>query len=724
MRRCWNVSGGFLVLTGVLCVSAVSAADQPPASGLDAVLQAENVERGVKHKPLPLIDDLGYLRRVTVDLIGRIPTTEEVRAFQALPAETRRVATVDRLLQHPRFADRWTVFFADMLRLRSNAEGGSQLVAYVHNAVSEGMPYDELARRLISINGKVGRTPEVGFVLGDNADPMALAGVTSQVFMGVRIACAQCHDHPFDVWTRKDFYGFAAYYGRTQRVERRFNNRILATYTTDTAQTSVLWPPEGVGEESERKPMKPNFPIDLLDTDAEPEYIVRLRKLRDAQRQEQLAQAKKTEDPGLDDLLAAAGEKAVRRTRGDSKTGLGVVDEARQEARDLNVAAAGVGQSELRVQLAELITNPRNEYFSRCFVNRVWNELVGVGFVNPVDDFSGQNPPSHPETLGYLAHEFVAGGYDLRTLIREIVTSDTYQRQHDYSGDESLRVELEAAFLATPIRRMLSEVLYDSIVTAGHLFEPKHEEGKNLKTVWRLTRIMKRPDGAVQPVALGGKPAAETMKPKPQMSKPDQVASGYDLEKAFELDFDKLLTKKDETEEGEAVQVDEMRVMSREELEAMRMAQESARRQADYIDRFVRAVIDDNPQFNSSMRMATPATPEHFLRVFGQPGRVDLGEERDHSASMRGALMMLNGRLTHEASRVGEMEPLYPLLAGKQADPARAVQLAYLEILTREPSEQELASALSILKSADNPLDGMADFRWVLLNCNEFRFLP
>lgn len=89
---------------------------------------------------------------------------------------------------------------------------------------------------------------------------------------------------------------------------------------------------------------------------------------------------------------------------------------------------------------------------------------------------------------------------------------------------------------------------------------------------------------------------------------------------------------------------------------------------------------------------------------------------------MRQALMMLNGRITNEASRVGSMEPIYPLLTGAKADLDQAVRLAYIEILTREPEADELVEAKAII--GEQPLDGMADLRWVLLNCNEFRFIP
>jgi len=89
---------------------------------------------------------------------------------------------------------------------------------------------------------------------------MAMAGVTSQTFLGIRIACAQCHDHPFDVWKREDFYGLAAYFGRTRRYENQFTRTV---YTTEMDQTTVLWPPEGVGKESDRKPMAPKFPFEI-----------------------------------------------------------------------------------------------------------------------------------------------------------------------------------------------------------------------------------------------------------------------------------------------------------------------------------------------------------------------------------------------------------------------------------------------------------------------------
>lgn len=692
-------------------------------NGVDERLAVDNGARGAATEPLDVVDDLAFLRRATVDLIGRIPTVPEAETYLAWPEAERRERLVDQLIAHERFADRWTIFYADMLRLRSNAESGATTTAYVHQSISNDKPYDEMVRELITANGKVGTVPELGFLLADGADPKALAGATSQVFLGLRVACAECHDHPFDVWTRKDFYGLAAFFGKTRRVQSQFTNTV---FTQEQRQTTVLWPPEEPGmEDVDRKPMLPTFLYEIAEKDRPSKPVARLLALRDAERVAVAESSKGNPDePSIDDLLADAEETVSRRRDGAGDEPLGVVAEAKRDAANLSVDGNRGGASELRTELADLITDPHNRYFSRSFANRAWAELIGRGIVDPVDDFSGDNPPSHPETLDYLADEFVANGFDLKHLVREIVLSDVYQRKHAVGLDDTIQAELEDSFHATPMRRMISEALYDSIVAAGHLFDVKHEAGKNLEVVWRQQRVAKEREDAGLPQRNllaendGGETPAMMQKPG---EKPRRNA--YNLEQAIELDFDRLLAKK---EEPEGAAVDKMKVMSTEEIEAMRMEEQARNRRPDveYYDRFVKATVDANPQFNSSLRMASPAAPEHFLRVFGQPARVDLGEVREHTPSMRQSLMLLNGQLTHQASRVGELEPIHDLVVGPNADLDAAVALAYREILTRTPSSEEIAEGRAIVADAADPLAGIADLRWVLLNCNEFRFIP
>src|SRR5690348_6367909 len=133
MRWCCSwAAGAVLALAG-----SVGAA--PPAPTVDGLLAKENAGRKVQQAPL--VDDLAFLRRLSVDLTGRIPTEEEIQKFLALPAGERRQRLVEDLMQRPQFADRWSIFFDDMIRVRSNLEGGSEFQALVHRAVEKNLPY-------------------------------------------------------------------------------------------------------------------------------------------------------------------------------------------------------------------------------------------------------------------------------------------------------------------------------------------------------------------------------------------------------------------------------------------------------------------------------------------------------------------------------------------------------------------------------------------------------
>jgi len=341
---------------------------------------------------------------------------------------------------------------------------------------------------------------------------------------------------------------------------------------------------------------------------------------------------------------------------------------------------------------------------------------MGRGIVEPIDDFSETNQPSHAKTLDYIADEFVANGYDLRNLISLIVSSDAYQRDHVYSLETQQRKASEEAFTAMPARRMGAETMFDSIVTAGHLFDVKHAPGENKKTIKEIIQVAVSLDGTVQgPVASltgeGGAGMGAGMAAK-------SAGGSYDLESAIEVDFTQVLAMA-KSEEPKV----EMMAISNEDMEARQMMEARALRRK-YVDKVVEREIDDNPKFASAMRMPSPAPPAHFLRVFGQPARDVLGDHRDHSPSMRQALMMLNGKMTHEASRVGKLEPVYGLLKGPKADTEAAIKMAYLETFTRNPTAEEVADAKAVLAEAATPIDGMSDLRWVLFNSHEFRFVP
>lgn len=706
--------------------------DQAPGSLTEAaaitdrILKQENaVAKGPAAPVAGVIDDLAFLRRATVDLIGRIPADEEVKQFEHESAGDRREKLVDRLITHPRFAERWTVFFADMLRVRSQAEGGAQLLAYVNRSLAEAKPYDQMARELIATNGRPEQSPAAGFALGDAANPMALAGATSQIFLGVRLQCAECHDHPFDDWKQKEFYELAAFFGTIKRVEQGKN--VKRIYTTEADETAVKWPPERE-QPPKRDGVAPKFPFEMVSFTAKPHYIARLEERR---KPDPSAQSTVAAKKALDELVDGFDvNKALR----DSKLEADILAEAKAAARKAEDGKSIYRQSEARRQLAAMITDPRNPYFARSFVNRVWAELVGHGFVEPLDNFSAYNEIRHPQTLQFLAQEFTAGGYDLRSLVKTIMLTETYQRGHLPAGVGVAEVtRASEAFTATRPRRMLGEVLFDSVSVAGHLFSHKWPEGANVREVKRQIRIPLAP-----PALVAAAEDKSTNQPAMMaMMKPAQAPAPYDLEKGASLDFEALLKPEKMKKDGEDKFADVLseskqdlamnKKMEDDAIEAVRQARIRLL-QSGNAERFrletVTAVVDDNPKFDTTLRMATPAPPSHFLRVFGQPARDNLGEFRDESPSLRQELMMLNGKATHEASRVGPMEPVHSLIAGPNANPGKAVEFVYLEIFTRRPTVEELAEAREVIAAGKTPAEGLADLRWAMLNSHEFRYLP
>ena len=707
----------FAMVASVAPAQAAPAGNGDPAAtarGADITLAEENAGKSVlKAKPL---DDLPFLRRVYVDLIGRIPTDAEIQAYLATPANTRRQSVVNDLMNRDAFADRWAVFFGDLLRVRARVDGGAAMQAFVHEAIQQNMPYDELTRRLIAAAGKAGAQPETAFLLGDQADPMALTGVISQVFLGVRMQCAQCHDHPFDNWSQEEFYDMAAFFGKTRRYEQRINMRLLGVYLQEQNETTVKWPPEEKSKGKTRTAVEASFPFKLDEADGPNKHVARFTALRAKLAAEAEARAKAARDQSnVDDILEGASKKPT--TAPDP---LDVRKDNSEAVGKLDFGAAQYKASQLRKQLANHVTDPRNRYFSRSFVNRTWAELIGRGFVNPIDDFKDDNPPSHPRTLDYLADEFVASGYDFRFLVKTIVLTDTYALGHlPVTVAPPERMKAEQEFTAMKVRRLFSEALFDSVVSAGHLFQVKHPAGANKVVVTSFVRV---PAGVIvdkvpEKTQLGdAKPAMAGMAGMQAMP-----AGGYDLERGIEVDFKSALKKR------EGLEVEAMKATSNEQLEAEMMSKmepKSKNTRTKYVTKEVKTEIDDNPYFNSSMKIASPAPIGHFLRVFGQTDRTELDDKRDHTPSMRQALMMLNGKLTNEAARVGPLEPMYKLLVGPKADLDKAIHLAYREILTREPSQDEIADAKEIIAGGTTVVDGMADLRWALFNCNEFRYLP
>ena len=172
--------------------------------------------RSLRMLPSELCDDSVFLRRAYLDLLGVSPTPAEVRAFLGDAKPDKRARLVDRLLDRPEFAEFWALKWSDVLRNEEKALDPKGVQAFHHwirRSIADGRPLNEFARDLIAARGNTYERPAANFYRALR-DPQTRAEAAAQVFLGIRLQCAKCHNHPFDRWTQNDYHGLAAFFAR------------------------------------------------------------------------------------------------------------------------------------------------------------------------------------------------------------------------------------------------------------------------------------------------------------------------------------------------------------------------------------------------------------------------------------------------------------------------------------------------------------------------------
>lgn len=296
--------------------------------------------------PSPRCTDAEFIRRVYLDAIATLPTPKETRAFLDDPSPDKRSKLIDALLERPEYVDYRTLKLSDLLRVNGqycSDEGADVYYRWIHDRVEKNIGYDQFVRELLTARGSAFHVgPTNYFKVATN--PEELAEATAQSFLGVRIQCAKCHNHPFEKWKQKDYYGLAAFFARVGQKDG-----------PEFAETQIYAKRDGeVNHPRTGQVIAPKF----------------------------LGGA----EPKIDD------------------------------------------EDDRRIALANWLTAKTNKDFARVAVNRVWAEYFGKGIVDAPDDFRVTNPPSNAALLDALADDFIAHGYDVRYITRQILNSETYQR--------------------------------------------------------------------------------------------------------------------------------------------------------------------------------------------------------------------------------------------------------------------------------------------------------
>lgn len=341
--------------------------------------------------PSDLCDDETFLRRVTLDLAARTPTVEEFRDFMADVRPDKRTIKIDKLLASDDFADFWTALWAEQLRViggnyapvATDVKAADTYYQWIRKQMRTSRPLNEFIAEMVDASGSNLTNGPVNLytmlVHKPQFEPKAFAADFSQVFLGVQIQCAECHNHPFDRWTQDDYYGFVSFFTGMKRkpgVEPR-ERRIYCDTSASPARHLV-----------DGRPM----PAKVL---------------------------------GGIEPVASGGDP--------------------------------------RTALAEWLTSPENELFSRNLANRIWAQLLGRGVIEPVDDVRASNPPVNGPLLDALSKRLVAVKFDLRSFVRDICNSRVYQLSAQPNAS-NLRDTRQ--FSHAHLRRLRADVLLDSVVTA------------------------------------------------------------------------------------------------------------------------------------------------------------------------------------------------------------------------------------------------------------------
>jgi len=409
----------------VRAIRVLVPAPGKPGAKYPDVKPVNNIDREVFAKlkllnmvPADLSEDLEFLRRVTIDTIGILPTPDEIRKFAADTSSDKRAKKIDELLKHPLHAALWATKLSDITGNNTVAlEQPNGLMQnrrsqmwhdWLRKRVADNVPYNEIVRDIVTATSNDGLKVDEWFEATKKIDEQMEKSFDSDyankktldlfwrrqqavpieqwsekvaaAFLGVRLECAQCHKHPTDRWTQDDYWGFANVFANVVFANNQFSSAD-AKKLADAENAKRKDAATAVGKANAQFPNVREMFIATMG--------------------------------GTGKAPALKPIPMTTRTVGSKALG----------GPELKHASG----ADARSKMWEWMVSKENPFFAKSFVNRVWAHYFGIGLVNPVDDFSQANPPTNARLLETLAKEFTDSGYDLRKLETAILLSRTYQ---------------------------------------------------------------------------------------------------------------------------------------------------------------------------------------------------------------------------------------------------------------------------------------------------------
>ncbi len=403
---------------GIAKLAPPAAAESPAAAAarVDEILRQEVPAAAPTAKAV--IGDELYLRRVHLDVVGRLPSPEEITAFVLDPATDKRAKVVEKLLADERYGANWGRYWRDVIMYRKTEERAQivaePLLTYFETQLNANAPWSQIATDMITAVGDATENGACGLIIAQQGMPEEVTAEVSRIFLGVQISCAQCHDHPTDRWKREEFHQLAAFFPRiAARLILMPDRRDISVVANDNA------PPRFRGPMNVRRFGTPEHHMPDLKN---PQATGTL----------------------MEPVLFATGDKLPLGTRDADRRGT----------------------------LAQWITAKDNPFFAKALVNRLWSELVGEGFYEPVDDIGPDRQASAPQTLEYLAGQFAASNYDVKRLLATILATKAYQMP-----SAARRNAEQPPFQANVSQRLRADVIYDNVLAVLGVRDQQPQRG-------------------------------------------------------------------------------------------------------------------------------------------------------------------------------------------------------------------------------------------------------
>lgn len=383
--------------------------------------------KSLRIQPTMKASDSVYVRRLYLTVIGRIPTQAELIEFLNDRDSKKKDKLIQKLLDSPGYANHQINWFSNMLRIKDRTQGTNINVGVIYRkwlmeALSSNKHYDDIVRELVGSSGRLyDGGEEISYYLRDRGMQEDNLSHTIRIFLGTRLQCAMCHDHPFDKWTQKEFYEMTAFTSGVGRVQVNDMakkagklNKIIRSTESKNSGIYNNWR---------------NQVRDSLQFGIESNGTGKIKLPKDF--------AESNGKPG--DVVTA---KAIF-------TPKPVLDFNKEDPKS-------------RIALAEWITSADNPRFTTMISNRLFKHVFGAGLIEPIDTMMDSTVPSNPKLMKYLERLMVSVDYDMKEYLRILLSTDLFQRKSLKEDYKSLE---EYTFAGPMLRRMTGEQLWDSLVT-------------------------------------------------------------------------------------------------------------------------------------------------------------------------------------------------------------------------------------------------------------------